>query len=110
MKNIHVVILSMMVMIVTTEYAVGESQETNIYTIPTKNYEHRYRLDVIYEGSRNGARAIMRVGPLILLAIQIGNHDLARQMRMSSIRAALEHQKMMILLAQESLKEWGYIV
>ncbi len=111
MKNIRMIMLGMMVVTGTTGYALEEPQGfIDVYAIPTKNYNHRRRLDVIYEASRNGARVIMDNDRLVVTMIQIGRHELARQMRESAKEQALQFQEDWRQEAQQELKKWGYQV
>jgi len=110
MKNMHLLILGSM-MIVATGYALEEPQGfIDVYAIQTKNHKHREVLDIMHESSRNGARAIMSDHVLIAVMIRIGQHEVARQMRMRAREQALELQEYWKQEAQQQLNEWGYPV
>jgi hypothetical protein len=112
MKNIRVAILGMMVMIVVTGYAIDEPQgPINIFTIPTKNHNHRGILDILHEGSQNGVKRIM-VGYVstICTLIQWGYHDQAKQMRIEARERCFQFAERGRQEAQQTLLRWGYLV
>jgi hypothetical protein len=111
MKNIHIAILSLM-MVGATGHAIEESQRfIDVYAIQTKNHKHREMLDVMHEGSQRATRAFMNNSDLLIAGmIQMGFHDAVRDMRAidrencSRLQAALREQ------VQQQLIRWGYLV
>jgi hypothetical protein len=103
--------LGVMVVTGTTGYALEEPQGfIDVYTIETKNAEHRYVLDTMRGASRSGARMIMNNDRLVATMIQMGRYELARYMRESAEDQALQLQEDWRQQAQQELKRWGYQV
>ena len=112
MSNIRVFIAVMIVVTGAIGYAVEEFQGPyNIFTIPTKNENHQYMLNIMYkEFRRNEIRLLIVHDRAILQVLRFGHHNIARQMRATARRQALEFQERCRQQAREALVLWGYTI